>query len=229
VWAAGLFVELLGSILAVRTLSNPRVSFHPRHIAERYGLFTIIVLGESVLAVALGTADTDWRPSAVLTAMFGSVVAACVWWLYFDHVGSEGIELGPRPSFYWGYGHLAVYAGIAAFGVGTQLAIEAAAAPELALAAAAPAGSYDLGARLALAGGVALYLAGIAFVDRINEGVAGGRTVLVRLATSSLLVVLAIIGSPLPPPLFVALVAIVVLALTVVESLHEDASSRVSA
>jgi hypothetical protein len=64
--------------------------------------------------------------------------------------------------------------------VGTQLAIEAAAAPELALAAA-------------------------------------------------LLVVLAIIGSPLPPPLFVALVAIVVLALTVVESLHEDASSRVSA
>jgi Bacterial low temperature requirement A protein (LtrA) len=87
------------------------VSFHPRHIAERYGLFTIIVLGESVLAVALGPAGTDWRPSAVLTAEFGFVVAACVWWLYFEHVGSEGIELGPRPSFYWGYGHLAVYAG----------------------------------------------------------------------------------------------------------------------
>jgi low temperature requirement protein LtrA len=226
VWAVGLFVELLGPILAVRTLSNPRVSFHPRHIAERYGLFTIIVLGESVLAVALGTADTDWRPSAVLTAVFGFVVAACVWWLYFDHVGSEGIELGPRPAFYWGYGHLAVYAGIAAFGVGTQLAIEAAAAPEVALAAA-PAGGYDLGARLALAGGVALYLAGIAFVDRINEGVSGGRTVLVRLATAALLVVLAIIGSPLAPPLFAALVAVVVLALTVVESLHGDASSQV--
>ena len=223
VWAAGLFVELLGPILAVRTLSNPRVSFHPRHIAERYGLFTIIVLGESILAVALATADTDWRPSAVLTAVFGFVVASCVWWLYFDHVGSGGIELGPRPAFYWGYGHFAVYAGIAAFGVGTQLAIEAAAAPEVALAAAAPAGGYDLWSRLALAGGVALYLAGIAFVDRINEGVAGSGTVLVRLATAALLAVLAFVGSPLPPPLFVALVAAVLLALTILESVHEDA------
>ena len=30
VWAIGLFVELLGPILAVRTLDNPRISFHPR-------------------------------------------------------------------------------------------------------------------------------------------------------------------------------------------------------
>jgi len=107
-------------------------------------------------------------------------VAACIWWLYFDHVGSSGIELGPRPAFYWGYGHFAVYAGIAAFGVGTQLAIEAAAGTEeaLALAGAAPAGGgYDLGARLVLAGGVALYLAGITFVDRVNEGAAGDRVV----------------------------------------------------
>lgn len=100
VWAVGLFVELLAPILAVGTLSNPRVSFHPRHIPERYGLFTIIVLGESVLAVALGTADTDWAPTALPTAALGFVVAACIWWLYFDHVGSSGIELGPRPAFY---------------------------------------------------------------------------------------------------------------------------------
>jgi low temperature requirement protein LtrA len=225
VWAVGLFVELLGPILAVRTLSNPRVSFHPRHIAERYGLFTIIVLGESVLAVAVGTADTNWEPSAVLTAAFGFVVAACLWWLYFDHVGSSGIELGPRPAFYWGYGHFAVYAGIAAFGVGTQLAIEAAAEEALALVAAVPAGGYGLGARLVLAGGVALYLAGIAFVDRVNEGAAGDRVVLARLATAALLVVLAMLGASLPSPAFVALVTLTVLVLTVLESLREDPSS----
>ena len=222
VWALGLFVELLGPILAVRTMSNPRMSFHPRHIAERYGLFTIIVLGESVLAVTVGTADTDWQPAAVLTAVLGFVVAACVWWLYFDHVGSEGIELGPRPAFYWGYGHFAVYAGIAAFGVGTQLAIEAMAAKEAALAAAAPAGGeYDLWARLVLAGGVALYLAGIAFVDRINEGAVGDRTVLIRLATAALLVILAPLGAPLSPVAFVALVALVLLALTLFETVYD--------
>ena len=224
VWAAGLFVELLGPILAVRTLSNPRVSFHPRHIAERYGLFTIIVLGESVLAVAVGTADTNWESSAVLTAVFGFVVAACIWWLYFDHVGSSGIELGPRPAFYWGYGHFAVYAGIAAFGVGTQLAIEAAAETEVAAAVTAG-GGYDLWSRLVLAGGVALYLAGIAFVDRVNEGVAGDRAVLVRLATAAFLIVLALLGAPLSPPAFMALVALALLALTVLEFLREDPSS----
>ena len=137
------------------------------------------MLGESVLAVAAGTAGTDWAPAAVLTAVLGFVVAACVWWLYFDHVGSSGIELGPRPAFYWGYGHFAVYAGIAAFGVGAQLAVEAAAhaGPELALASRGPGrrGLRRLGARLVLAGGIALYLAGIAFVDRVNEGSAGDR------------------------------------------------------
>ena len=224
VWAAGLLVELLGPILAVRTLPNARSSFHPRHITERYGLFTIIVLGESVLAVALGTADTDWAPAALLTATLGFVVAACVWWLYFDHVGSSGIELGPRPAFYWGYGHFAVYAGIAAFGVGTQLAVEAAAGAEhaLALAGAAPTGGeYGLWSRLVLAGGVGLYLAGIAFVDRVNEGTAGDRTVSARLATAAVLVGLAVFGGPLSPVVLMALVAAVLVALTILESLQE--------
>lgn len=223
---AGLFVELLGPILAVRTMSNPRMSFHARHITERYGLFTIIVLGESVLAVALGTADTDWAPAALLTAALGFVVAASVWWLYFDHAGSSGIELGPRPAFYWGYGHFAVYAGIAAFGVGTQLAIEAAAGAGsgsvVTLAGAAPTGGdYDLWSRLVLAGGVALYLAGIAFVDRVNEGRAGDRTVSVRLATAAILVALALFGGPLPSLAFAALVAAVLLVLTILEALRE--------
>lgn len=182
------------------------------------------MLGESVLAVALGTADTDWAPAALLTAVLGFVVAACVWWLYFDHVGSSGIELGPRPAFYWGYGHFAVYAGIAAFGVGTQLAIEAAAGAGsvVALAGVAPTGGdYDLWSRLVLAGGVALYLAGIAFVDRVNEGRAGDRTVSARLATAAVLVALAFFGGPLPSLAFAALVAAVLLVLTVLETLRE--------
>jgi low temperature requirement protein LtrA len=225
VWALGLFVELLGPILAVRTLENARISFHPRHITERYGLFTIIVLGESVLAVAAGTAGTDWASAAVLTAAVGFVAAACIWWLYFDHVGSSGIELGPRPAFYWGYGHFAVYAGIAAFGVGVQLAIEAAATPEGALALAAGTahgGGYDFAARMVLAGGVALYLAGIAFVDRVNEGTTNDRELLARLGAAALLVALAALGSSLSPLAFTATVSLVLLALTTFETLRED-------
>ena len=224
VWAIGLSVELLGPILAVRTLDNPRISFHPRHIPERYGLFTLIVLGESVLAVAAGTAGTDWAPAGVLTAAAGFVAAACIWWLYFDHVGSSGIELGPRPAFYWGYGHFAIYAGIAAFGVGVQLAIEATDTHSaLALAGGAPpSGSYDLGARAVLSGGVVLFLLATAFVDRINEGAANDRVLLVRLAAVALLVAMTALGSLLSPLAFTATVALVLLVLTIYETLSAE-------
>src|SRR5215203_5196040 len=65
IWPLALFVELLTPILAVRAAYGgaaymPRV-FHPEHFAERYEMFTIIVLGESVLAVAVGTAGTGWE------------------------------------------------------------------------------------------------------------------------------------------------------------------------
>ncbi len=222
VWAVGLCVELLGPILAVMTLDNPRVTFHPRHIAERYGLFTLIVLGESVLAVASGTAGTAWAPAAVLTAVVGFVAAACIWWLYFDYVGSSGIELGPRPAFYWGYGHFAVYAGIAAFGVGVQLAIESA-APQYALAAGAPSSEgYGLGARAVLVGGVGLFLLGIAFVDRVNEGTTNDRVMFARLGAVALLVPVTALGSLLSPLSFTATVALVMLALTAFETLSTD-------
>jgi low temperature requirement protein LtrA len=221
-WAVGLAVELLGPILAVMTLDNPRITFHPRHIAERYGLFTLIVLGESVLAVASGTAGTDWALAAVLTAVAGFVAAACIWWLYFDHVGSSGIELGPRPAFYWGYGHYAVYAGIAAFGVGVLLAIEAA-APQYALAAGAPASEgYGLGERTVLAGGVILFLLGIAFVDRINEGTQNDSVLIARVTAVTLLVPITALGSLLSPLAFAATVSLVLLALASYETLTED-------
>ena len=221
-WAVGLAVELLGPILAVMTLDNSRITFHPRHIAERYGLFTLIVLGESVLAVASGTAGTDWAPAAMFTAVAGFVAAACIWWLYFDHVGSSGIELGPRPAFYWGYGHFAVYAGIAAFGVGVQLAIEAA-APQYALAAGAPAlEGYGLGARTVLAGGVILFLLGIAFVDRINEGTQNDRVLIARLAAVALLIPTTALGSLLSPLAFTVSVCLVLMALAFYETFTED-------
>jgi low temperature requirement protein LtrA len=224
-WAIGLSVELLGPILAVRTLDNPRISFHPRHIPERYGLFTLIVLGESVLAVAAGTAGADWAPAGVLTAIAGFVAAACIWWLYFDHVGSSGIELGPRPAFYWGYGHFAVYAGIAAFGVGVQLAIEATALQYALAAGAAPEG-YGIGPRTVLAGGVALFLLGIAFVDRINEGTQNDRVLLARLGAVALLVPITALGSPLSPLAFTATVCLVLLSLAAYETLSEDALTK---
>src|SRR3954463_5192848 len=62
--------------------------WHPEHIAERYGLFTIIVLGESVLSatVAIQTALDEGTASAsvLLVAVAGAVIVFALWWLYFS-------------------------------------------------------------------------------------------------------------------------------------------------
>jgi low temperature requirement protein LtrA len=228
VWAAALIIEVVTPMLAVRAAYRgetyvPRV-FHPAHIPERYGLFTIIVLGESVLAVATGTAGTGWAPAAVLTGVLGFVIAACIWWIYFNHVQSSGLELSARAAFNWSYAHLLVYSGIAAFGVGTQLAIESAAqtTADLAAAASAPVGGeggWSLEAQAILAGGAAVYLVAISFIHRVNQNSLRDRVALARLGTAAALVVLVALGSALVPLAFTGLLALAMLTLATFETL----------
>ncbi len=220
-WGVALFVELLAPILAVRTLDEPKVSFHPRHIAERYGLFTIIVLGESVLAVAAGTSGTDWAMAAVSTAVLGFVAAACIWWIYFDYVETTGMSLAPKPAFYWGYGHLAVYAAIAAFGVGIQLAIEGSAHIEsAALAPTAEDVGFGFAARMILAGSVAVYLLAATFVQYVNRHSLGERIIFGRSILAAFLLILALLGGVLSSPVFVAVLASSLVILTVFEKIY---------
>ena len=154
VWAVALAVNMVvsGPLAYARTADVPR---QVSHMPERFGLFTIVVLGESLLAVVNGTIDTSWRPVAVVTALAGFVIAATLWWVYFAQFDERLIDralAGGRHtqlvSFWYGYGHLPVYAALAAVGIGIELAIEAAAEPDLTAAA-----------RLTLAGGAAVYLA----------------------------------------------------------------------
>ena len=217
VWALALFVELVTPMLAVRAAYQgrsyrPRV-FHPEHIPERYGLFTLIVLGESVLAVAAGTAGTGWYPASVATAVFGFVIAACIWWLYFDYVGASGLRISPRAGFFWGYGHLAIYAGIAATGVGIQLAIEG---------AAETTAHGSLGTRGVLGIGLAAYLLAVSFIHWVNRGSLDDRALFARLAIAAFLILLVPLGSFLSPLAFAALTALALLALTAYETVGAD-------
>jgi low temperature requirement protein LtrA len=116
--------EMLVPVWAEHALDEPL--FHAEHIEERYGLFTIIVLGESVLSATVGfqTALDDAGLSAGLLAIgFGGLVLAfSAWWLYFDHPG----HLAPtaQQGFRWGYGHVFIFVSLAALGAGLSLAAE---------------------------------------------------------------------------------------------------------
>jgi len=103
-------------------------SWHPKHINERYGLFTLIVLGECVLAVtvAVQSAVTGHGASAPLlvTAAGALVLIFGLWWSYFKHDAAEGLRASLGSSLVWGYGHYAVFGAAAALGAGLEVVID---------------------------------------------------------------------------------------------------------
>ena len=104
-------------------------TWHPHHIAERYGLLTLIVLGESILAatVAIQSAlASGERLSALLPIIIGGLlIVYSLWWFYFDRPVHDLLTTFRR-AFIWGYGHYVVFAAAAAVGAGLAAAVDAA-------------------------------------------------------------------------------------------------------
>ncbi|WP_308119368.1 low temperature requirement protein A [Rhodococcus sp. BP-332] len=123
------FVALVAAELAVPVLAERagRTPLHGEHIAERYGLFTLILLGESLLASATaivgGINEHDHTVELVGLAMATLVVVAGMWWLYFSvsQEDSVGARLGRSLSF--GYTHYFVFAAAGAVSAGIEVAV----------------------------------------------------------------------------------------------------------
>lgn len=140
-WIARLWVPgrwgLIGfAVLVLAELAVPvwaefagrATSWHPGHVTERYGLFTIIVLGEVVAAAttAVQSALTaGGLSSALLTAAAGGLLLVfALWWSYFKHASPERVRRSLRSTVVWGYGHYVVFAAVAALGAGLQVVVD---------------------------------------------------------------------------------------------------------
>jgi low temperature requirement protein LtrA len=103
-------------------------SWHPRHIAERYGLFTLIVLGECVLSSTLAieaALDEDAALADLATTAAGGLLTVfAMWWLYFAKEAHE-LLTSLRAGIVWGYGHYLVFASAAAVGAGLAVNVDA--------------------------------------------------------------------------------------------------------
>jgi low temperature requirement protein LtrA len=127
-----LFPVLAGLDLAVPIWASRtgETAWHPHHIAERYGLFTIILLGESVLAATTGVqAALDGgglSAELIVISLAGLVLLFVLWWLYFSEPAGEGLENHRERSYLWGYGHFGIFASLAAIGAGLEVAVESA-------------------------------------------------------------------------------------------------------
>ncbi|MDP3949167.1 low temperature requirement protein A [Microbacterium sp.] len=101
--------------------------WHPHHITERYGLFTIIVLGESLLASANAIIEALHEVESlgplIAIAVLTLIVTASLWWIYFWPPHHRAITSFGR-SLRYGYTHYFVFAATAAFSAGIEVEID---------------------------------------------------------------------------------------------------------
>lgn len=116
-WALLMLAEFAVPVWAARAGHTP---WHAHHIAERYGLFTIIVLGESVLgatqAVAGVVAARGWSWDVMWVGTGSVALILALWWIYFLVPFGEALHHHRERAFRWGYGHFAVFGALGALG-----------------------------------------------------------------------------------------------------------------
>jgi low temperature requirement protein LtrA len=117
-------LELAGPFVAERRTRTP---WHPHHIAERYGLLVIITLGEVILGTvaalnAVVHGEAGWTVDAAVLAVAGVGLTFGCWWMYFAVPWAQPLVGHPERGFRFGYGHLAIFAPLAAMGAGVHVA-----------------------------------------------------------------------------------------------------------
>ncbi|MER7038836.1 low temperature requirement protein A [Streptomyces microflavus] len=103
--------------------------WHPHHVAERYSLFAIIVLGESVVGTVassgelLGGADgTAWTWNAIAVVVAGVGLTFGMWWVYFTTPFGDILVHRRNRGYLFGYGHIPLFIGVAGAGAGLHVA-----------------------------------------------------------------------------------------------------------
>ncbi|MFF0218739.1 low temperature requirement protein A [Streptomyces vinaceus] len=172
-----------GAAEAVTTVSDQLGGMSAEHLVERHGLLLIIVFGESVIAIGIGTGSLPLSVGIAGGAFLALAVASALWWMYFvrDEGRAEEVfaETAPEKRFklamlaYY-YAFLPMLLGIAAFAAGVKKTI-------------GHLGEHlHTGPALALAGGVAVYLAGdLAFRAVLGIGPARFRAAALVLALAT--------------------------------------------
>jgi low temperature requirement protein LtrA len=178
----------------------------PSHFAERHGLIIIIALGESIVAIGVGS-NTTVDAGVVAAAVLGVAVTGALWWLYFDVVAlvakrrleqaTEGRERNEMARDSYSYLHFPMVAGIVLLAFGLKKTLAHVGEP------------LDTVPAVAMLGGPALYLlAHIAMrlrnIHTLNKQ---------RLLCAFLLVALIPAGIHLPALATLAILAVVLVTL----------------
>jgi len=117
-------IEMTGPIIAERR--GEGTPWHAHHIAERYGLFAIIALGEGVVGTVAALSAVieaqGWTMNTALVCIAGTGLTFGMWWTYFILPSAQILHVRRDKAFVWGYAQMATVASIVATGAGLHVA-----------------------------------------------------------------------------------------------------------
>ena len=220
-WIAALVVDYAGPALRYPVAGLGRAATSEwtvtaSYIAERFRLFIILALGESIIVTGLTFSELEADLPTVLAFATAFVGSVAMWWVYFHRSADAGEEAmghsddpGRIARSAYTYWHLPMVAGIIVTAVGDELVI------------AHPTGHTDVATVATVLGGPALFLAGHAlFKYTLFGAVSVPRLVAIALLGAFVPVALSL------PPLIVAIVAtLVVVGVAVYETLFHPEST----
>lgn len=186
-WGLGLTLEYMMPVFAQHL--HARIPINPGHVRERFALFTMVVLGESIVAVALATDQQTLTTDSAITGALAFIAVACLWWTYFDGGVDAGFSERPGAAELYTRIHIPLLLALTAVGAGAQLLIK-------------PTGSHaDLAGTWAFDGGASLYLLCLTINQRLTRTGLRKHIPVARAACAALLLVTASVapaGSTLP-------------------------------
>lgn len=194
-WSALSFVALALIELAIpyvaETSGSVSTPWHVEHIVERFGLFTIIVLGEVILAttqaISASLEGHGLSVDLVMVIAGGLLLVLSLWWIYFKRSLADCIH--GRNGFIFGYAHYFILGSIAAIG--------AALAANVDLVQHEAHGLGHRAAVVSLAVAVSTYLLALGSIHAF--GTADLRTLVSPIVLSALTGVVAIVATELWP------------------------------
>jgi low temperature requirement protein LtrA len=208
IWAVALIVQTSAVYIAWKT-KKINIPVHRHHIVERYCLFTIIVMGETLVSVSVGLSSVP-NSDGIITAIFGFVIIACIWWTYFNW-NFKNIKKFEVLSnlFFFGYGHFFVFLAIAAFGAGLELAIHSAVHD----------GHLTLLERLLITLSPSLYLFSLSLMNRFSWNMPFDKKMTARIIVALLSITFALVTSHLSPVIFTGGIALLMVCLVIYEQI----------
>ncbi|HEX6456892.1 MAG TPA: low temperature requirement protein A [Solirubrobacterales bacterium] len=208
-WAIALALDYAGPAWLTRAQLRGLQRVAVAHFAERYGLFVIICLGESIVAIGLAANGSPVDAGLLAAVGFGLLATIGLWRTYFGQLAVNAeqrlrqddgdVVLAAADGY--SYLHLLIVAGIVIFAAGVRVAVDD------------PTSALPDSVRLCLCGGIALYLLGhAAFRLRMVSGVNG-----FELAAAAAAMVVYLVGGSFSAWIGVALLAAILLALSALE------------